>query len=180
MSERVPKREREIDTPRGVIIKIDPRTCEDILFRQMAYQLGEDTSIQEIPKEVDEIKEIPMRASMLMHFLTKNYLSTLLGGQIISPFMGKMIVLDRISQFGEILLSVCKRRISDLEKRIYEKKMRGEDFEKEIREILEDFELTFIVIRELINRLLTALHINSPPPIRPPLVNIKLGYDKQE
>jgi len=33
-------------------------------------------------------------------------------------------------------------------------------------------------VRELINRLLTTVHINAPATIRPPLANIKIGYDK--
>jgi len=45
--------------------------------------------------------------------------------------------------------------------------------------MLEWLELSFLTIRELLNRLLTSVHINAPPPVRPPLVNVKLGYDTQ-
>jgi len=178
--EREERRRERVETPRGVIIKIDARAAEESLFRAMSYQISEDTTIQEIPKEVDEIKGLPLKASLLIHFLTKHYFGSILGGQIISPHMGKDIVLDRIIQFTEMLLSIHHNRLTSLQKKIVEKKLRGEDFESELRELLEYLDLVFIVVRELINRQLTAVHVNAPPPLRPPLVNVKLGYDRQE
>ena len=170
----------QVGNQQRVIIKIDPRTVEDILFRQMAYQISEETPIQEIPPEVETVKELPTRAAILIHFLTKHYMSTVLGGQIISPYMGRDIALDRIIQYAEMLLSVLYNRLQELEKEIRAKKMRGEDFEKEVHLMLDNMEIILIVVREITNRILTAMHINSPPPLRPPLVNVKLGYDKQD
>lgn len=180
MSERRGKETEELtEGVKGVIIKVDPRNAEESLFKQMSYQVSEDTTIHEFPKEVDAIKDIPTKVSFLIHFLTKHYMGSVLGGQIISPHMGKDIYLDRSIQFAEVLVTIHNRRLSELEKKINEKKIRGEDFEYELREMLEWLELSFLTIRELLNRLLTSVHVNAPPPVRPPLVNVKLGYDMQ-
>jgi len=178
--EREERRRERVETPRGVIIRIDSRAAEEQFFRAMSYQISEDTTIQEIPKEAEEIKSLPQKASLLIHFLTKHYFGSILGGQIISPHMGKDIVLDRIIQFAEMLLTIHQNRLNNLQKKILEKKLRGEDFENELRELLEYLDMSFLVVRELINRQLTAVHVNAPPPLRPPLVNVKLGYDRQE
>ena len=172
--------EERAQSPRGVIIKIDSRQAEETLFKQMAYQISEDTRLSELPEEIEKIKDIPMKISTLLHFLTKHYLSVPLGGQIISPLFGKEIVIDRIAQFSEMLLSVINNRLLELQHKIEEKKMKGEDFEEEIREILTSIDISFIVVRELINRQLTAVHINAPVNLRPPLANVKIGFEKIE
>ena len=92
-------------------------------------------------------------------------------------------VLRDAKRLGEDLRKVLAE-VSDMQlrlvKKIEEKKLRGEDFENEIRELLQYPDTAFITVRELINRLLTALHINLPPELRPPLVNLKVGYDVVE
>jgi len=171
------RRREEAEQP-GYIIKVDSRAAEENLFRLLAYQADSKYAIK--TPEVEEIKRVPSKVSAYIHELTRHYFNTILGGQIISPYMGRDIVLDRAIPFTEVLLSMLHERIQNLSKEIESKKLRGEDFEKEIRELLEYPEIAFITVRELLNRLLTAVHINAPPHLRPPLVNVKLGYDKVE
>jgi len=159
------------------IIQVDPGVVENSLFRSMGYQADSHDSL-ELTKELEELKGIPDKVGVLLELLTRNYLRTLLGGQIISPLMGEDIVLDRVVQFTEMLMSVYIKNINKLVKNIEAKKISGEDFEIELVSLIEYMDSFFIVIREVMNRLITVMHINAPQPVRPPLVNVKIGYDK--
>jgi len=165
--------------PPAVVIKVDPKIVDETLFREFQIQMEVEPQ-EQLPEEAREIKEIPAKVASLIQVLTKHYFASALGGKIISPHFGRDILIDRAIQFTEILFSIHRQRISTLVKKIEEKKLMGEDFEKEIRELIEYPDLAFVTVRELLNRLLTALHINLPPELRPPLVNVKLGYDVVE
>jgi len=163
---------------RGLVIKVDSRITEDTLFKEMAYQIPQQMLPSEVSKDLADLSSVPRKVTQFVHSILQPYMSTILGGQIISPHMGKDIVIDRIIQFAEIMLVQVQSRLGALSKKIYEKKIRGEDFEAELRDIFDTIDTSFITVRELINRLLTTVHINAPATIRPPLANIKIGYDK--
>lgn len=179
MSMRRRREEPEGGEPPAMVIRIDPKAVEETLFREFHYQMEVDEK-EGLPEDAEAIKGVPSKIAGLIQVLTRHYFSSVLGGKIISPHFGKDILIDRAIQFTEILFSIHTQRIADLVKKIEEKRIRGEDFENEIRELLQYPETAFITVRELINRLLTALHINLPPELRPPLVNLKVGYDVVE
>jgi len=165
----------------GYIIKIDSARAEQILFEEMAHNYAKILKAPEIPDDIRQLGKPPDRVALIVHLMMMHYTGTMLGGQIISPQFGLDIFIDRVIQVAEILLHrVGVEKLRELGRKIREKKVKGEDVIRELQEIQAWKTDVFIATREVINRFLTAMHINAPPPVRPPLVNIKLGYDKQE
>jgi len=166
---------------RGAIIKIMSQTADQHLFRKLSLQVDEDYKvIEEILRELgaeDEIRKQPLEISTLVHYLLKNYMGTALG-QIIHPLHGKQIIVDRLIQITELLAIITERRISNMLERIRKGQIPPtEDVSKEIKTIIRMHQISMIAIREALNRFITLLHINAPAPLRPPLANVKMGYD---
>lgn len=166
----------------GAIIKVDPRFPEEFLFKQMSYQYSRETTLSELPKipEVERVRQLPDKVAIVLHHVLFHYMGSMLGGQIISPQFGMPIYLDRIAQIVEMLISVAETTLASLVERIQEGRIEPEEVAEKVEEALEWVDITFIVAREAMNRKLTAVHINAPPQLRPPLVNIKIGYSKEE
>ena len=168
------RRGRARQAPQLSIIRIDSSVAEDYLFKQIAIQLLEPYTPEDFETRIEAI---PKTVSRLVHVITKEYFSTPLGGQILDPRYSREILVDRVAQFIEILLSVQREYIRSLKERIRERRIRGEDFEYELKRILNNFDVIFIVARELMNRLNVLMQINLPGRLRPPLANVKLGYE---
>lgn len=160
---------------RGVIIKVDTTSVEESLFKQIAQQIVEyrPTKVE----EEDTIGKLAESIVRIVHIVTKNYFASPLGGQIIDPRRSKNIVVDRIIQFSEILLSVYREYVDAVERKVYEKSINPEEVEKTISDLVFKIPVIFLAIRELINRMYQLLQINAPANERPPLANIKIGYD---
>jgi len=166
----------------GVIIKVDPRFAEEFLFRQMGIQISRETTISELPRipEAERVRELPDKVAVVLHNILNHYLGSMLGGQIISPQFGMPIYLDRVAQTVEMQVSVAESTLAKLIEDIEANRAKPEEVAEKVEQVLEWMDITFIVAREAMNRMLTAVHINAPPQLRPPLVNIKMGYSKEE
>jgi len=171
---RPPRRRGRDAAPQINIIRVDSSIAEDYLFKQIAMQMLEPYAPEDFEARIEMI---PKAVSKLLHVITKDYFSTPLGGQIMDPRYSKEIVVDRICQFIEILIGVQREYINGLLQRMKSSRIGGEDFEMEIKKILTNFNIIYIVARELMNRLLIVMQINLPSRMRPPLANVKLGYE---
>ncbi len=161
---------------RPTLVRLDSMIAEKSLFEKLSYQVSRELVL---PKEKE--KEIPAMTfassvAMMVHSLLRHNTSTTLG-HIVSPQWGRKIVVDRIIQACEILIEEYKSKVYETTSKILDKKLRGEDFEGEVRELIEYQRLTLIAMREVINRYVTLFHINMPSPLRPPLANVKIGYE---
>ncbi len=165
--------EREGEGARG-IIRVEAGLAEENLFKQLALQILEAYAPEEFETRIESM---PRMVAKLVHIITKEYFSTPLGGQILDPRYSRDIVIDRVCQFMEVLLNVHRRYIEELLQNIQYKKMKGEEFRDELAKILNNFKIIYIVARELMNRLLVLSQINLPAPVRPPLANVKLGFE---
>jgi hypothetical protein len=162
--------------PRGAILRVDPSVAEN-LFKGITYNLPSEVTLKEIEDQLRaELSKTPSKVAALIHFGSRVYFQTLLGGQIIPP-QARQVLMDRVSQFAQILFQMELKRIRELKAKIQQKALSGEAFEQELQEIEEEIVTYFIAIREFINRMLTVLYINAPANVRPPLANVKLGFE---
>lgn len=165
----------------GTLIRVQPQLSEQFLFKSMQSQISEDVRmIEEVLREelkADEVRKQPVEFGVIVHYLLRNYTSTLLG-QIVHPIYGRVVIRDRIVQIAETLLMVVERRYNQIMKQIEEGRIPPtESLREEIERILRLHTTAMLAIRESINRLQTLHHINAPPTQRPPLANTKIGYE---
>jgi len=161
-------------TPKGVIIRVDTESVERSLFQQIAKQLLEPYR----PEDYEQrLERIPLEVSKLVELIMKYYVSTPLGGQILDPVHSIDIIIDRIIQFVEILFTVQREYIHEIKSKIKNRTISREEVEDLVRRLLQNYKIIFITTRELMNRLYVLLQINAPAKIRPPLANVKIGYD---
>jgi len=157
----------------GTILKISPETVDEYILKQIALQ-----ALEEIPEEIDkQLEEIPRTVVKIIDTVLRPYLLSRLGGQIIDPRFGREILTDRIIQFSEIVLSVVLERLDHIYKEIENKSISHENIENEVKKIINTSKISFIVIREISNRLFTLLQINAPATVRPPLANNLEGLE---
>jgi len=159
---------------RGAIIKVQPHVVNELILKEIAVQLLEE--IEEIEGE-KELEEIPRQIIKNIDNVLRPYLSSRLGGQIIDPRFSDEIVMDRILQFSEIILSVALERVRKLMDDIENNVLRSSDVKKRVDTIMRTLQNSFLVIREVANRLFTLLQINAPIYARPPLVNSLEGIE---
>ncbi len=165
------------DYGKPTIIQVEPTIVENNLFRAMSYQIDTTEKI-DVEEKIRELGGVPKKVAMIMQYLTKHYFGSMLGGQIIDPLFAKNIVMDRITQFAEMLMSVYINSVDEFIDKIEAKKVSGDSFEREINDLLDLIDTSFITLREIMNRFETAVHVNAKPEIRPPLVDAKIGYQK--
>lgn len=175
------RREEEEIEYKGALIKIQPQFSEQFLFRGMQSQVSEDVRmIEEVLREelkADEVRKQPVEFGVIVHYLLRNYTSTLLG-QIVHPIHGRVVIRDRIVQIAETLLMVVERKYRKIMEQIEEGRIPPtENLREEIERILRLHTTAMLAIRESVNRLQTLHHINAPPTQRPPLANTKIGYE---
>ena len=174
--ETKPYEEYEI---KGALIKIMPSLADQNLFRKLSVQIQEDYKVVEQLLEAlgSEIKHQPAEVSTLVHSLLRNYTGTALG-YIIDPLHSKSIIVDRITQICEIIMLITERRIMRLLDKVRKGQLApNDDISREINNIIRLHEISMIAIREVTNRLITLARINAPAPYRPPLANVKMGFD---
>lgn len=159
------------------IIQVEPTVVENNLFRAMSYQIDTSDKI-DVDEKIRELHGVPQKVATIMQYLTKHYFGSMLGGQIIDPLFAKNIVMDRITQFAEMLMSVYINSVDGFIDKIEAKKVTGDSFENELNDLLDLIDTSFITLREIMNRFETAVHVNAKPEIRPPLVDAKIGYQK--
>ena len=155
----------------GVIIRVEPGTAEENLFRQFAEQLP--PGIRE--ERFKELEEVSREISMIIHNVMKSYLAGMLV-HIVPPQSALLVALDRAGQFIEIMMLSIREKVTELVKKV-EAGIPPEDFEKEIRELARAAMVSLTASREILNRIVTLVAINLPPGVRPPLVSTKLGHE---
>ncbi len=161
-------------TAQGVIIRVDTAAAESHLFEKIAKQLLEPYE----PEDAEaRLQRIPLTVAKLLDLIMKHYVSTPLGGQILHPSESSDILIDRISQFAEILFAVQREYIREIKARIRSRTITKEEIETQVRNLQQNFDIISITLRELMNRQYVLLQINAPAPLRPPLANIKMGFD---
>ncbi len=183
MSAKGDEREDSIaETGPVTLVKINPAVAEASLFTKLSVQLSPEL-VQEIKQGKSEllpperiIVKYPNQVALMIHTLMRHNTSSVLG-QIIPPSMGRTIIIDRISQAATVLLDEYREHVEKVTNKILEKKLRGEDFEEEIRSLVEMQKLIMIALREITNRLAVLYAINLPVRARPPLANVKMGYE---
>ncbi len=173
MSESPQQEEFAMDI-RGAIVKVQPHTVNELILKELSTQLLEE--IEEIEGE-KRLEEIPRYIVKLIDDVLRPYLSSRLGGQILDPRFSEEIVMDRILQFSEIIMSVALDKIRVLMDEIESGVLKSEDIERRIRRIILTQRISFLVIREIANRIFTVLQINAPIQARPPLVNSLEGIE---
>ena len=167
----------EEDYVKPTIIQVEPTVVENNLFKAMSYQIDTSEKI-DVEEKIRELRGVPEKIATIMQYLTKHYFGSMLGGQIIDPMFAKNIVLDRVTQFAEMLMSVYVNSVDEVIDKIEAKKVTGDSFENELNDLLDMIDTSFITLREIMNRFETVVHVNAKPEIRPPLVDAKIGYQK--
>lgn len=177
----MPKKEDEETQiqSQGAIIKVYPDHAERNLFNKISIQANIDVKeLEQLLQEmgIEEIKELPSKEAVMLHFQLRNVIGTTLG-QIIDPVNGKGIVVDRIIQAYERVSAIVEKKIEKLIKGMEYSKLNRIDVIKEVEDIVQIYNISMRVLRETMNRLITLVSVNAPATLRPPLANVKLGYD---
>lgn len=165
--------------PQGAIIKVYPEHAERNLFRMLGIQINADVKeLEQLLHEmgIEEIKDLPSKEAVMLHFQLRHTTGTTLG-QIIDPVNGKGIIVDRIIQTYERVSTIMEKKIEKLLKNMEYSKLNKIDVVKEVDEIITLYDIAMRCVRETMNKLTTLVSINAPATLRPPLANVKLGYD---
>jgi len=153
-----------------VVIRLIPELVERF-YRSIAEEIttSEEESVAP-PKAVS--------ASLkLVNETLKDMLSTFLG-QIIDPRWNLPQFRDRACQIIEAMLEYYRKSVKLVIERIREKRLEGMSIERELEKLDSIETIISIASREIINRLYTLMTINAPAEARPPLANVRLGYEK--
>jgi len=184
MAEEKRRREGEEEAEleyQGALIKVDPIFAERNIFEKIAGSLD-----QQVLKAMDEVIEnlggrdieaSTIAVKALSYKLKSLFIDPVLG-QIIHPIHGKEILMDRIELMCDISLSVLQQRLQSLIDKIKTRQYSpDEDIGGKLAQLLYMYEILTLALRETMNQLLTLFHINVPPTKRPPLANVKIGFD---
>jgi len=178
--DNMPENEEMEFQPRGSIIKVIPDIANRSLFGSLGQQVAEDiTDINKILEKLGEtdVKNLPLQVSILVHYLLRNYTTTPLG-YIIDPVNGTSILKDRMLQILQLLESIVERKIRELQREArIRRKDPGFDIGQKIDDIINLHHIIMLASRESMNRLRNLQSINARPDKRPPLANVKIGYD---
>ena len=157
--------------PSAALIRIDPRLAMEGLFKGLYIQAADEYQVDE---DLAAAQSVSLRVHALVEALCKHYFGTVLG-QVIHPRFGRGLVIDRIIAANEVIVGLLRRRLVDVLARI--QAADAEEAARLVETMLSDIEFTFIAMREVVNRFMTLLHLNLPASLRPPLANIRIGYD---
>jgi len=156
--------------PGSVVIRLDPVHVES-LFKSLAEAIVVEEEVKVEPPKIVKA------AFALVNEMLKEQLSTFLG-QILDPRWMNEQFKDKSLRIVELLLDYYRQTARRIVERIKSKQMTGLDVEEELDK-LERLELTIsVAAREAIDRMFALMVSNSPADFRPPLVNVKLGFEK--
>lgn len=95
---------------------------------------------------------------------------------VVHPDFGRIIVYDRIARIIKKARLVIEEFRKQTQAKIQESQNR-ENLEHHLSEFLINTRIMCLALREAINRLLIMYYANLPADMRPPTVNVILGYD---
>jgi len=158
----------------GAILKVNPENVDSRILDKISTQISRE--LQQL-KDKGGVNRVTIIVNEIINMLLKPYLSTRLGGQIIDPRTGDEVIKDRMIQFAELCMRIQENAIDKFIQEFGSGLINERAIDEKVGELLDTIDISFIVIREIVNRLFILYQINAPVEFRPPLVNALEGYD---
>ena len=98
-------------------------------------------------------------------------------GRIYHPLYSVPTVESRLALLAQLLAKTVLEVTEDVARLHRSKTMSPQEYADFATEAELAIQLSFLVLPEVYNQLLTLYYINAPPEMRPPLVNAALGYE---
>lgn len=164
-------------------IKVDSKEFFDRFYNTVVHEM--DTILREYGdegiKKWFEItaNEVPLYIKILIQPYTS------MTGILFPSIGADKVFLDRVTQIisnaENLIVDVQNEFTAILSEIKEEKELTTEERQKIVKNLvrlLKTILLTGISLKEATNRLLTFMSINTNSDVRPPLINVILGYDK--
>jgi len=158
----------------GAILKVNPENVDNRILDKISTQISRE--LQQL-KDKNSTERVTIIVNEIINMLLKPYLSTRLGGQIVDPRTGDEVIKDRMIQFAELCMRIQENAIDRFIQEFGSGLINAKTIDDKVSELLDTIDISFIVVREIVNRLFVLYQINAPAEFRPPLVNALEGYD---